>query len=164
MKKLTQLYNLTSFQRAAMMALIGLTIIGKTNANEIPKDPTETQWIEKKKNITFSYSITPADKISLENQFGDIKVSFWDKNEVKIEVLVLANAASEERASNFIHMVDVVGKKAEGEVKIKTVIDREEGNYKNNTWNWKGGTNDKNSLKIDFYQFATTLFALIFSD
>lgn len=150
MRKLAPLYSFR-VQRAAMMALIGLFIYGKSNA--IAKEPTETQWIEKKKNITFSYNITPADKISLENQFGDIKVSFWDKNEVKVEVIVLANATSEERASNFVQMVDVVGKKAEGEVKIKTIIDREEGNYKNNTWNWKGGTNDKNSLKIDYQVF-----------
>jgi Putative adhesin len=149
MKKLAQLYKYGSIMRAAMV-LMGIFFYGKTNANNTPKDQFDTQWIEKKKNVTFSYNITSADKISLENQFGDIKVSFWDKNEIKVEVLILANATSDERASNFIHMVDVVGKKVEGEVKIKTIIDREEGNYKNNTWNWKGGSDDKNSLKIDY--------------
>ncbi|WP_394990222.1 DUF4097 family beta strand repeat-containing protein [Emticicia sp.] len=152
MKKLTQLYNYSSIMKGAMV-LICFFFYGKTNANTDQKEQTDPQWIEKKKNVTFSYSVTGADKISLENQFGDIKVSFWDKNELKVEVIILANATSEERASNFMQMVDVVGKKADGQVSIKTIIDREEGNYKNNTWNWKGGSDDKNSLKIDYQVF-----------
>jgi hypothetical protein len=111
----------------------------------------EPDWIERKKNIMFSYNISPTDKISLDNQFGDIKVSFWDKNEVKVEVTILANAMSEERATNFISTVDVNGKKTDGMVSIKTTIDREDGNYSNNTW--KGGNNEKNSLKIDYQVF-----------
>ena len=152
MKNLALLYNFSSIIRATMV-LVCLFIYGKTKANNEPKDQTDTQWVEKKKNVTFSYIVNSTDKISLENQFGDIKVSFWNKNEVKVEVFILANATSDERASNFIQMVDVVGKKIEGQVSIKTIIDREEGNYKNNTWNWKGGSDDKNSLKVDYKVF-----------
>jgi hypothetical protein len=141
MKKLIRLYKQN-------VLLICLLIAGQTFAHE-----DKTGLIEKKKNISFSYNVSASDKISLENQFGDIKVSFWNKNEVKVDIVILANATSEERASNFINMVDVVGKKTEGQVIIKTIIDREEGNYKNNTWSWKGGNDDKNSLKIDYQVF-----------
>ncbi len=134
--------------RVGLYLLLCLSFYGKTYASN-----GEKEMIEKKKKITFSYNITSSDKISLENQFGDVRVSFWDKNEIKVEVVVLANATSEERAANFISIVDVVGKKTDGQVSIKTNIDREEGNYKNNTWNWKGGDNDKNSLKVDYQVF-----------
>lgn len=149
MKKLAPSYNYSSIMKGALV-LIGFLFYGKVNAHNVQN---EAEWIEKKKNVIFSYNVNQADKISLENQFGDIKVSFWDKNEVKVEVLILANATSDERASNFIHMVDVVGKKSDGQVSIKTIIDREEGNYKNNTWNWKGGSDEKNSLKVDYQVF-----------
>lgn len=118
----------------------------------------EQDWIERKKNVTFSYNINAGDKISLENQFGDIKVNFWNKNEVKVEVTIVANATSEERASNFISTVDVVGKKSDGIVSIKTIIDREDGNYNNNTW--KSGNNEKNSLRIDYQVFMPKVNAL----
>ncbi len=150
MKKLQQLYKKAFSEKLFKLisALIYVFFYSNTFAND-----DKTEWIEKKKNITFSYSLTSTDKVSLENQFGDIKVSFWNKNEIKVEVLILANATSEERASNFIGMVDVVGKKTDGQVSIKTIIDREDGNYRNNTWNWKGGSDEKNSLKIDYQVF-----------
>jgi hypothetical protein len=141
MKKLIQLYKQN-------VLLICLLIAGQAFAND-----DKTGWIEKKKNISFTYNLSASDKISLENQFGDIKVNFWNKNEVKVEVLILANATSEERASNFISMVDVFGKKTDGQVSIKTIINRQEGNYKNNTWSWKGGNDEKNLLKIDYQVF-----------
>jgi hypothetical protein len=109
------------------------------------------EGIERKRNIMFSYNISSSDKISLDNQFGDIKVNFWDKNEIKVEVTILASATSEERAANFISTVDVQGRKADGMVSIKTIIDREDGNYSNNMW--KSGNNEKNSLKIDYQVF-----------
>ena len=104
----------------------------------------DKEQIEKKKNINLSYTISPSDKISLNNQFGDIKVSFWDKKEVRVEVIIVANASSEGRAADFINTVDVTGKKEEGQVIIKTIIDRNESNYSNNN---KG---EKNSLKVDY--------------
>lgn len=105
--------------------------------------PEDKEWIEKKKSINLSYAVSASDKISLNNQFGDIKVSFWDKKEVRVEVLIVANASSEDRAADFINSVDVTGKKDEGQVSIKTHIERSD----NRNWSNKG---EKHSLKIDY--------------
>lgn len=108
------------------------------------------EWIEKKKSITFSYSVSASDKVSVDNQFGDVKVSFWDKNEVKVDVSIIANAVSEERAANYISTVDVVGKKVDGGVSIKTIIDREDCNYNSNV----GKNGEKNTLRVDYQVFV----------
>ncbi|WP_337042584.1 DUF4097 family beta strand repeat-containing protein [Emticicia sp. 17c] len=102
--------------------------------------------VEKKKTVSFSYPVSSADKISLNNQFGDIKVSFWDKKEVRVEIFIIANASSEERATDFINTVNVSGKKEEGMVFVKTNIERSS----NRNWSNKG---DKHSLKIDYAVF-----------
>ncbi len=157
MKRKTQWYKSASPNSRLMGKLITalfsfITIISFAN-NSDPAQSSMPEWIERRKNITFSYSLSTSDKVSLENQFGDINVSFWNKDEIKVEVTILANANSEERAANFISTVDVKGKKVDGMVSIKTTIDREEGNYNNNTWNWKGRSNEKSSLKIDYKVF-----------
>lgn len=158
MKRQTQWYKSASPNSRLMGKLMTvffslITTISFANDGTDPVQNSTPEWIERRKSIIFSYAISNSDKISLDNQFGDIKVSFWDKNEVKVEVTILANATSEERAANFISTVDVQGKKADGMVSIKTTIDREGGNYNNNTWNWKGGNNEKNSLTIDYKVF-----------
>lgn len=158
MKRQTQWYKSASPNSRLMGKLMTvffslITIISFANNGTDPVQNSTPEWIERRKSITFSYAISASDKVSLENQYGDINVSFWNKDEIKVEVTILANATSEERAANFISTVDVQGKKADGTVSIKTTIDREGGNYNNNTWNWKGGSNEKNSLKIDYKVF-----------
>jgi len=155
MKRQTQWYKSASPNSRSLGRLISvffslITFTSYANNGDLGSTP---EWIERRKNIIFSYALSASDKVSLENQFGDIQVSFWNKDEIKVEVSIVANATSEERAANFISTVDVQGKKADGMVSIKTTIDREEGNYNNNTWNWKGGSNEKNSLKIDYKVF-----------
>ncbi len=109
--------------------------------------------IEKKKSVTFSYSVSASDKLYLSNQYGDVKVSFWDKNEVKVDVVVIANASSIERAANYLSTVDIQGKKENGIVSIKTI--RDECSYNNNVNRWKSDDDkeEKNYLRIDYQVF-----------
>jgi hypothetical protein len=108
--------------------------------------------IEKRKNVFFSYSVSSTDKVYLNNQFGDIKVSFWDKNEVKVDVVVIANANSAERAANYLGTVDIQGRKENGTVSIKTI--RDECNYNYNVNRWDNDTKEeKNYLRIDYQVF-----------
>lgn len=158
MKRQTRWYKLVSPNSQLIRKLMTvffsfITVLSLANNVGDSVQGLKLDWIERRKSITFSYILLVSDKISLDNQFGDIKVGFWDKNEVKVEVSILANATSEERAANFISTVDVQGKKVDGMVSVKTTIDREGGNYNNNTWNWKVGSNEKNSLKIDYKVF-----------
>jgi hypothetical protein len=71
--------------------------------------------VEKRKTYSKSYAISGNDRISLNNQFGEIKVSTWTKNEVKVDVTVITNAATEERAQQLLDLVSIEdGKNANG--------------------------------------------------
>src|SRR6218665_2286241 len=118
MEKLKRWCSLSTKKRGVFWVLFLLT------ATQTFAMPDDKEWIEKKKNVNLSYPVSSSDKVSLNNQFGDIKVAFWDKKEVKVEVLIVANASSDDRASDFINSVDVVGKKDDGQVSIKTIIER----------------------------------------
>jgi hypothetical protein len=137
MEKLKRWCSLSTKKRGIFWVLFLLTAI-QTFANNDDKE-----WIEKKKSVNLSYAVSSSDKVSLNNQFGDIKVSFWDKKEVRVEVLIVANASSDDRAADFINSVDVTGKKEDGQVSIKTHIERSD----NRNWSNKG---EKHSLKIDY--------------
>ncbi|HEY1055500.1 MAG TPA: DUF4097 family beta strand repeat-containing protein [Emticicia sp.] len=137
MEKLKRWCSLSTKKRGVFWVLFLLTAV-QTFAK-----PDDKEWIEKKKNVNLSYPVSSSDKVYLHNQFGDIKVNFWDKKEVKVEVLIVANASSDDRASDFINSVDVIGKKDDGQVTIKTNIERSD----NRNWSNKG---EKHSLKIDY--------------
>ena len=137
MEKLKRWCSLSTKKRGVFWVLFLLT------AAQTFAKPGDKEWIEKKKNVSLSYTVSSSDKVFLHNQFGDIKVNFWDKKEVKVDVLIVANASSDDRAADFINSVDVTGKKDDGQVTIKTHIERSD----NRNWSNKG---EKHSLKIDY--------------
>lgn len=137
MEKLKQWYSLSGHKRGVFWVLVFLTAAPALAA------PLEKEWIEKKKNVNLSYPVLASDKIYLHNQFGDVKVGFWDKKEVRVEVSIVATSSSEDRAADFLSTVDIVGKKDDGQVSIKTIMNRTD----NRGWSNKG---DKHSLKIDY--------------
>lgn len=137
MEKLKRWCSLSTKKRGVFWVLLLLTAV-KTFAA-----PVDKEWIEKKKNVNLSFPVSSSDKVFLHNQFGDIKVNFWDKKEVRVEVIIVANASSEDRAADFINSVDVKGVKDGAQLTVKTYIERSD----NRNWSNKG---DKHSLKIDY--------------
>ena len=69
-----------------------------TSAQVVAGDPK----VEKKKTYTKSYNVSNSDKISLTNQFGELKISTWDKNEVKATVTITAEASTDEKAQAIL--------------------------------------------------------------
>jgi len=71
--------------------------------------------IEKTKTYFKSYNITRNDKITLENSFGEMKLNTWEKQEVKVEVTIVAKAASSEKAQEILDKIRIEdGKTTEG--------------------------------------------------
>jgi hypothetical protein len=151
-------------QKFLTFSILALPLLFVINTQAFANDPTDCicvgkDCIEKRKNVSFSYSVSSADKVSLNNQFGDVKVNFWDKNEVKVDVVVIANANSAERAVNYLSTVDIQGKKENGVVSVKTI--REECNYTYNVNRWDNDNKeDKNYLRVDYQVFMPKTNAL----
>lgn len=101
----------------------------------------EDPMVEKKKTYSKSYSVSSADKISLRNQFGEMKINTWDKNEVKVDVVITAEAGTDERAQQILDIIEIQDGKSGNGVWFKTKV----GN--NNQHRGKG---EKQSFDIDF--------------
>jgi len=102
--------------------------------------------VEKKKTYTKSYSVSNSDKISLSNSFGEMKISTWDKNEVKVDVTVTTEAGTDERAQRLLDAIDIQDGKSGSGVYFKTKI----GNNNNND----RGKGEKQSFHIDYVVFV----------
>jgi len=81
---------------------------------------------KKQKFYSKSYGITSSDKISLDNQFGDIKLATWNKNEIKVDVHIMTSSAEEERAQKLLDGISIQDEKKPGSVSFKTVIAKQE--------------------------------------
>lgn len=85
------------------------------------QDPTST-LIERKKNYSFTYSLKPSEKVSIENQFGDVRIIFWDKPQVAVSVQISASSASDLLAQRFLAQATVSATKNEGGTFFKTIL------------------------------------------
>ena len=114
MKTLLRPYNI--------ILLIGFIALASTAiANEEPK-------VEKKKTYSKSYPVSSNDKISLSNQFGEMKIMTWDKNEVKVDVSITAKADDDKRAQEILDKITIEDGKGSGGVYFKTKFAKDQWN------------------------------------
>ena len=73
----TRLFSIILF-----IAAIGLSA-GYSQDSKEPK-------FKKQKSYTKSYNVSSGDRITLDNQFGEMKLITWDRNEVKVDVSISA--------------------------------------------------------------------------
>ena len=78
--------------------------------------------VEKKKTYSKSYTVSSSDKISLSNQFGEMKINTWEKNEVKVDVIITAEAGTDEKAQEILNSINIEDGKSGGGVYFKTKI------------------------------------------
>src|ERR1700759_4662905 len=63
--------------------------------------------VRKQRLINKSYPVTADDKLEIENQFGNVVISTWDKNEITVDIEISARANSEEKAQDIMNRIDV---------------------------------------------------------
>jgi hypothetical protein len=98
--------------------------------------------VEKKKTYTKSYTVSNSDKISFNNQFGELKINTWDKNEVNVTVTITAEASTDEKAQAILDHISIEDGKSNDGVYFKTKLDKQ----KDQKWD-KG---EKQGFHIDY--------------
>src|SRR5277367_3340184 len=78
--------------------------------------------VEKKHTISKSYTVGPDDRLSIENSFGNVIITTWDKNEIQVEVEIGVNAPSEEKAQQMMDVISVKDKQDGHDISFKTDI------------------------------------------
>lgn len=131
---------------------------------------------EKKKVISKSYSVDAKDRLSIDNQHGDVKVELWNKNEVKVEITILAYANTEAKAQKLIDNVTINTasiNRGDGEqISFKTMIDADNGSWSwGNSWSWSKKEEDcdncpqnKRGVEINYVVFMPKNNALVINN
>jgi hypothetical protein len=84
---------------------------------------------QKVKNYSKSYPIDGNDQIKLSNQYGKITVNTWDRHEVKVDIEIKAEAASDDDAQKLLDGVQINDGKSGDVVSFKTEI-----GHNNSSW------------------------------
>jgi hypothetical protein len=71
-------------------------------SNRYRYDNSEDNPIEKKKTITKSFTVDTKDKLSINNQHGEVKVELWNKNEIKVDITITGYGNSEKKAQELL--------------------------------------------------------------
>jgi hypothetical protein len=106
--------------------------------------------VTKKKEFSESFKVSGGDELSIDNRYGSITITTWNKKEVAFRVVVTSKARKESDAQKQIDRVNVSLRKTGGTVYGETTLDNVRGN------------NSGYSLSIDYYvsmpsNLATTL-------
>jgi hypothetical protein len=99
--------------------------------------------VEKKRSISKSYTVSNDDKLSIENSFGDVTVTTWDKKEIKVDIEIAVTASSDEKAQQMIDEISVDDRKNGNDISFKTNI----GNMGNGK---KSKGNDQRKFYIEY--------------
>lgn len=121
---------------STLLLITVLTLPGKTFASDDP-------LVEKKKTYSKTYAVNSNDKVSFENQFGELKINTWDKNEVKVDITITVEAGTDEKAQRIMDRISIQDGKGEKGVWFKTKMDN---NDKQDKWD-KG---EKQHFSIDY--------------
>jgi hypothetical protein len=128
------------FSAGALLALISaLPLVSLAGNGDL---------IEKKKTISKSYSVTSSDKLSIENSFGNVVVTTWDKNEMKVDIEIGVKANTEERAQNMLDEIEVIDNQSTNLISFKTDVGDANQNGHNKHKN--GDYNDDRKFYIDY--------------
>ncbi|MBD2704004.1 DUF4097 family beta strand repeat protein [Spirosoma sp. BT702] len=104
--------------------------------------------IEKKKTIIKLFDVDPSDNLVVDNQFGQVSVGLWDKNEIRIQITIVANSDSEEKVQNFVDAVSIEEKRTGNQITVRTNFSQSS----ISNWSlgkWKNGS-ERNFVKINY--------------
>lgn len=117
-----------------------------TNNNQDIK--SEDNPIEKKKIISKSFTVDSKDKLSINNQHGEVKVELWNKNEIKVDITITGYGNSEKKAQELLDNVEIIDKKEGEKISFKTLIDSDNDSWSwGNNWSWKSDKKEDENIK-----------------
>jgi hypothetical protein len=118
----------------AALLVAGALVISPVRAqdDDSKEKKKEEPKYKKTKNFSKSYTLSSSDKIKLDNKFGEMKLTTWDKNEIKVEVTITGKSDEEARAQEILDRISIVDSKEGGTVSFKTKFaDDDKDNRKN---------------------------------
>jgi hypothetical protein len=72
------------------------------NDNDNKNDNNKKYGFVKNKAVNKSYNVSSSDKLKIQNSFGSVEVHTWNKNEIKVDVIIEVSANTESLAQKII--------------------------------------------------------------
>lgn len=102
--------------------------------------------VRKKRAINKTYTVGSDDKLEIENQFGNVRVTTWDQKQIAVDIEIGVRASSEERAKEIMDELDVKEVQSGHIISFKTKV----GEIHNNDGRRHKGEDDDRSFYIDY--------------
>lgn len=112
------------------------------NDNDNNNENKKKYEFVKTKSVNKSYNVSSSDKLNIQNSFGSVKVTTWDRNEIKVDVDIEVSANTEALAQKIIDRISVTDGKSGNEVSFKTSM-----KDRNNSNNSK---DEKSTMHINY--------------
>jgi len=80
---------------------------GQYTATAFSVEQPEPFASEKVKTISRTFKVRGSEKLSIENQFGEVTVQTWPRNEIAVEVNIITRAANDAKAQEIMDKIDV---------------------------------------------------------
>jgi hypothetical protein len=103
-----------------MKRLFFILIALSTSA--LASEPDAEGWIEKIKTYNLTFDSKGMTQVNIVNQYGNVKVLHWDKKQVKADITVKANAASNAQTEAYLNSTEVKGNVKNGVLYLHTVL------------------------------------------
>jgi hypothetical protein len=123
------------FKIISIMAFLAVPLLSVASDGDL---------VQKRKNISKSYTVTGDDKLRIENSFGNVAVTTWDKNEIQVDIEIEVNASTDEKAQQMMDEISVSDSKSGDEISFKTEISQMDNGRRG-----KDG-NDQRKFSIDY--------------
>ncbi|MAY83116.1 MAG: hypothetical protein CMP59_03200 [Flavobacteriales bacterium] len=75
------------------------------------------------KKINESYKVKSGQILAISNQFGDVEITHWDKQEVKVEIEVIVDYKNQEKGQEQLDKIQIKIENGDKKLSIKTDID-----------------------------------------
>jgi hypothetical protein len=109
------------------------------------KAGTGDPLVEKKRTYSKSYPLSASERVSLSNQFGELKIIPWDKPEIRVDVTIVTRASTDALAQRIMDKIRIEdGKTGEG-VYFRTKMNDMKGD-----WGNKKGEYKEQGMQIDY--------------
>lgn len=112
MKRLTRPFKIL----LPLLVMLQANLFAQENENDNKK---KYEFV-KKKSVNKSYNVSSSDKLNINNAFGSVEVTTWDRNEIKVDVDIEVSANTEALAQRIIDRISVTEGKSGNEISFKT--------------------------------------------
>lgn len=113
------------FTTLVIFLLAGLTVAAQQSGSGTKEKKRYEHF--KERNISKTYTAS-GNTLQIDNQFGPVTVTTWNRNEIKIDVHIEASSNKADVAEKTFSNIDVEESKDGSTIKFKTRFDKNKGN------------------------------------